>query len=260
MTSKEVREIQFETVKRGYDPEKVDAVIEKAADQIDMLTAEKQQNEQKMMALAKKLEEYMAEEDKIRTTLLGAQKMSDTIMREARQKADIISKDAAIKAERLVSAAHQKVAREEESYIKIRAEVAKFKNDVLNIYKSHLEILSMIPEPEKEEQPVAEEKKEQAVAAETEIQTAPEEAQPEQTSVPHEEAVEQPDETAEPPIVEAAPETVSAETAPEEAKKQVGEEEFSPFSMSGGAKPEGHEHKNKFADLDFGDGFSFDEK
>ena len=49
MTSKEIRESRFESIRKGYDPQEVDALLEKAADQIDMLTAEKQQNEKESL-------------------------------------------------------------------------------------------------------------------------------------------------------------------------------------------------------------------
>ena len=250
MTSKEIRESRFESIRKGYDPQEVDALLEKAADQIDMLTAEKQQNEQKMALLAQKLEEYMAEEDKIRTTLLGAQKMSDTILREARQKADIISRDAAIKADRLISAAHQKVDREEQSYVKIRAEVGKFKNDVLNIYRSHLEVLSMIPEPEKpaeepEAEPVPDIEETLPVATEPEVEPSLiERAEPE-------EVVE---------VAEDKPQVEESESVVEDAPKEPDSSVFSPFSLSGSSKPEEERRPNKFSNLDFGEDFSFDQK
>ena len=56
MTSKELRDIRFETVRKGYDPDRVDAIMERAADQIDQLNAEKQKADQKMAVLAEKLE------------------------------------------------------------------------------------------------------------------------------------------------------------------------------------------------------------
>lgn len=248
MTSKELREAQFETLRKGgYDPASVDAMLERAADQIDVLTAEKQQNEQKMAVLAQKLEEYMAEEDKIRTTLLGAQKMSDTILREARQKAEIVSRDAAIKAERLVGAAAQKVEREEQSYIKIRAEVGKFKNDVLNIYKAHLEVLSTIPEPEPEPEPEIAEPEVEAVL--------------EPQAEPENEAVTQPiNEPEAAPIPEAETE-LEAEPqgeADSAAEPEPEEKPFNPFSADISEK-DGEETRRhrKFSELDFGDDFSF---
>lgn len=251
MTSKEIRESRFESIRKGYDPQEVDALLEKAADQIDILTAEKQQNEQKMALLAQKLEEYMAEEDKIRTTLLGAQKMSDTILREARQKADIISRDAAIKADRLISAAHQKVDREEQSYVKIRAEVGKFKNDVLNIYRSHLEVLSMIPEPEKPvEEPGAEpvEDIEETLPAATEPEVEPSLIESDE---PEEKMVD---------VAEDMPQAGEPEGVAEEAPKEPDSSVFSPFSLSGSSKPEEERRPNKFSNLDFGEDFSFDQK
>lgn len=233
MTSKELRDIRFETVRKGYDPDRVDAIMERAADQIDQLNAEKQKADQKMAVLAEKLEEYMAEEDKIRTTLLGAQKMSDTILCEARQKAEILLREAMLKADRATTAAAQRVENEQMAYERLRTEVGRFKNDVLTIYKTHLEVLSTIPEPE---QPAAE-----------------------QASEPVEPSAEQTAEPAEPSAEEPAEEPVSEAEASDGEPDGQPEEPFEPLAED--TEKTGKEKRSsRFAELDFGDDFSFNRK
>ncbi len=236
MTSKELRDIRFETVRKGYDPDRVDAIMERAADQIDQLNAEKQKADQKMAVLAEKLEEYMAEEDKIRTTLLGAQKMSDTILCEARQKAEILLREAMLKADRATTAAAQRVENEQMAYERLRTEVGRFKNDVLTIYKTHLEVLSTIPEPE---QPAAEE------------ESVAEEPAAEQASEPVEPSAEQTAEPAEEPVSEAEVSDGEPDGQPEEPFEPLAED----TEKTGKEK-----RSSRFAELDFGDDFSFNRK
>ncbi len=244
MTSKELRDIRFETVRKGYDPDRVDAIMERAADQIDQLNAEKQKADQKMAVLAEKLEEYMAEEDKIRTTLLGAQKMSDTILCEARQKAEILLREAMLKADRATTAAAQRVENEQMAYERLRTEVGRFKNDVLTIYKTHLEVLSTIPEPE---QPAAEE------------ESVAEEPAAEQASEPVEPSAEQTAEPAEPSAEEPAEEPVSEAEASDGEPDGQPEEPFEPLAED--TEKTGKEKRSsRFAELDFGDDFSFNRK
>ena len=216
MTSKELRDIRFETVRKGYDPDRVDAIMERAADQIDQLNAEKQKADQKMAVLAEKLEEYMAEE--------GAQKMSDTILCEARQKAEILLREAMLKADRATTAAAQRVENEQMAYERLRTEVGRFKNDVLTIYKTHLEVLSTIPEPE---QPAAEEE-----------------------SVAEEPAAEQASEPVE-PVSEAEASDGEPDGQPEEPFEPLAED----TEKTGKEK-----RSSRFAELDFGDDFSFNRK
>lgn len=155
ITSKEIRDAEFSKIMRGYNPDEVDALLERIADQVDVMTVEKNELEQKMMFLAGKLEEYRGDEDKIRNALLGAQKMGDSVLQEAKQKAEILMRDANIKAEKIVESAHSRVEREELSLAKLRAEVAKFKTEILSLYKEHLDLISALPEPEMPQQDIA---------------------------------------------------------------------------------------------------------
>ena len=161
-TSREIGSIEFEEVKRGYNQTDVKAFLRKISEQVadmererDTLTAqigsfnsEKAAIEEKMLMLADKVEEYRSEEDSLRSALLSAQKLGDNIVKEARENASIILNDAQIKADEIVKGASGKVEDEREVLVRLKDEVSKFKSDVLSIYKSHLEVLSLIPEDE----------------------------------------------------------------------------------------------------------------
>lgn len=257
MTSKELREARFDQIRKGgYDPDSVDQMLKRAADQIDAMQSEKQKYEEKLALLAQKVEEYMAEEDKIRTTLLGAQKMSDTIIKEARQKAEIITRDATLKADRTIASAKLKAEREEQSFMRIRSEVARFKSDVLNIYTSHLEILSQIPEPEENDaqgtdngdEPVCESVEEPMTEKTAEpdfhqqIKAAVMEEITEQFAESHRSVEEEP----------SFFDDVREDKEPRDIVEPA-EEVNEPM-------PEERPRRNRFSDLDFGDAFSFDNK
>lgn len=149
----EIREIRFEEVKRGYNPTDVRAFMSQVADEVETLEREKQDLESKMQVLADKIEEYRKDEDSLKVALLGAQRMGDGILQESRQKADILIRDANLKAEKIVSSSTQKLEREELALKKMQREVAKFKSDVLAIYKTHLEGLSALPDADDVEMP-----------------------------------------------------------------------------------------------------------
>lgn len=159
-SSNDIRNVEFEEVKRGYNQTDVKAFLRKVSEQIEEMekadsgieaeraafTSEKAALEEKMLVLADRVEQYRKEEDSLRTALLNAQKLGDTIVKEANENAEIILNDARKKAEEIVNSASGNIENEKETLEKMQAEVSKFKNDVLNIYKTHLEVLSMIPE------------------------------------------------------------------------------------------------------------------
>ncbi|MBQ7284385.1 MAG: DivIVA domain-containing protein [Oscillospiraceae bacterium] len=170
----EIRQITFEKVVRGYRPEDVESFMENIADEFEALAKEKQEVESQLYILAEKIEEYQqeierykSEEDSLRSTLLKAQKLGESIIEESRQKAEAILKDANIRKNDILSAAHEEFAMYEENIARIKKETSDFKITVLSMYKDHIESLSKVPELPKEPANVVEE---EPVAEEAEVQ------------------------------------------------------------------------------------------
>ncbi len=90
--------------------------------------------------------------------------MGENVIREANQKADEIIHRANLRgddlirdandllqqandrAEEIINEANDKKLTEEREYERVRLEVTRFKSDVLNLYRSHVESLSRLPE------------------------------------------------------------------------------------------------------------------
>lgn len=145
-TPREIRDFGFERVSRGYSPEDVDVFLGRLADQLEQLTAEKGAADQKLMILAEKVEQYRKEEDALRSALISAEMMKESILAEATQQKEIMLNDAQQKAERIVADAEGKIDKEETTLKSLKQQVAAFKAEILNIYKAHLEILSDLPD------------------------------------------------------------------------------------------------------------------
>ncbi len=83
------------------------------------LLSEKAELTKKLEILADKLVEYRNDEDSIRTALLSAQRLGDTVVREANHKAGLIMDDANIKAQKIVENARRSIVKEEEELRRI---------------------------------------------------------------------------------------------------------------------------------------------
>ena len=79
---------------RGYRMEEVESYLGQVAGEMNELLIEKQELEKKLMILAEKLEEYKRDEESLRAALLGAQKLGDSVVRDAKAKAASIIEDA----------------------------------------------------------------------------------------------------------------------------------------------------------------------
>lgn len=157
ITAQDIHNVTFEKALRGYRMDEVDEFLGKVAEQIDTLTKEKNDLEKKMYILAEKVDQYRKDEETLKTALLNAQRLGETVVYEAKQKAETILYDANSKASQAKEEAAEQVAVEERALAEMKRQVAQFKNDILNLYKQHIESLSAIPgaedHPKKEPDP-----------------------------------------------------------------------------------------------------------
>ncbi|MEG0838302.1 MAG: DivIVA domain-containing protein [Hydrogenoanaerobacterium sp.] len=137
----------------GYRNDDVDNFLNEVAQSYDELEEQNKVLLKKLEVLAEKLEEYRSDEESLRAALLGAQKLGDSVIRESKNKAEIILRDANIKAERILSGAIDKNEKEKMVYIKLQKDVAAFKNKLIATYKQHLALISSLPDdPDKEKE------------------------------------------------------------------------------------------------------------
>ena len=130
---------------RGSRAEEVDSYLRQIASDIGELIEEKRDLEKKMMVLADKLEEYKEDEESLRAALLGAQKLGDSVVREAKAKAQSLLEDAEAQAVQLVENAKKEIERQQQGFVRLQREVATFKSKLQLVYKQHLELISSIP-------------------------------------------------------------------------------------------------------------------
>lgn len=186
LTSKEIKEARFNEVRKGYDAKEVDELLDNVyADYVgfENLLATKQSQIEK---LEKDIADNKTNADSINTVLISAQKLADSIVADAKNnaeqivtnaeteaenikqrtkraleeidavlteqksasqaEAEEILNEAKRKAEAMLLAAKDAVAREQILFDKLKSEVAIFKKEIKESYKSHLESLSKLPD------------------------------------------------------------------------------------------------------------------
>ena len=148
----------------GYKTEDVDAFLDQVKDTFEEMQKEnieqkeqyeklRQENEglqDKLEVLAAKIEEYRSE-----GALVSAQKLGDASIREARHKAEIIVKDANLKAENIIASAKQDVVEYTIEFEKLKKTVSDFRSKLLDTYKEHLTLINALP-VQKQEAPKTE--------------------------------------------------------------------------------------------------------
>lgn len=162
ITSKDVRNKRFEKVAFGYQQEEVNEFLAQLEAELDEMERERQEANNKIQILADKVREYMKDEDSIKDALLGAQKQGHLVINEANVKAEEILAAAQAKAAELEDEAVRQhaeamernrleIAKEKDSLTDARRQVAEFKKSLFDMYKSHLEMISTMPDAFDEE-------------------------------------------------------------------------------------------------------------
>lgn len=169
LTPNDISNKKFEKSAFGYKPEDVDTFLESVVSSYAKLYEEKEAVEEKLEVLAEKLEEYRSNEDSLRTVLLGAQKLGDNIIRDSKAKAEVILADAEGQVKQVFSDSETKIAKERETLSMLQKETSEFKKRLIAMYKQHLELISLMPEEEKEPVPEIKEEPAEEPAVEPEI-------------------------------------------------------------------------------------------
>ena len=177
ISPQEIRTVTFDKIMRGYRPEDVDAFLQQVAQDMEQLANDNAEKEKKLYILAEKIEEYRRDEDNLKTALLNAQRMGENVIREAKQKAEAILREASIRADTLTRVANEQVDEQKEELVRLKAEIVRFKNDILGMYKKHIELLSDLPDDDNAvEEPLAPILEEKVAESQVETKEEPVEA------------------------------------------------------------------------------------
>ena len=149
LTIDEIREVSFRRAgKNGYNAADVDEFIDDVTDTVEQLIAEKNDCIRKMDILANKIEQYREDEETVRNALLTSQKLSDTKIKEAQDKADYLIKSAERKSRAIFTEAEMATEREKDKFEALHAETAKLRSEIIALYKKHLAMVEEMPREE----------------------------------------------------------------------------------------------------------------
>ena len=199
IASEDVRRVTFERAMRGYRCEDVDDYLKLVADSMDTLSAENDDLQKKLVVLAQRIDQYRAEEDTLRTTMINAQRLGENVIKEAKQKAAEIIRAATIRAEDREQHARDEVELAKQELITLRKEADNFKKTLIGMYREHIEVISKIPEYHGEEDDEAKPAMQEEAPAPAPVQ------EPEPQPAPEPQPVSQPEPEQEPEVEYADP-------------------------------------------------------
>ena len=152
LTPQEVSTHAFaKAVMGGYNMAMVDEFLDELTDDYTALYKENAALKAKLKVLVEKVEEYRATEDSMRATLLTAQRMADSIVRDAEAKRDEILAKADTDAKEKTLQYQQELTVAQERLAQGQQELAQFISASRDLCARELQFLEQLPKLEVEQ-------------------------------------------------------------------------------------------------------------
>lgn len=151
ITPLDIQQKQFPMRLRGFDVDEVYSFLELIREEIEELLRENASLKEQLSRADGQLQEYKNMEVTLRETLMTAQQMVEDYKTNARKEAELILKEAELKADNMIKEAQEKVVKIHEDIVDLKGIRRHFKEEIKRLIDSHLKMLEFDKEREGEE-------------------------------------------------------------------------------------------------------------
>lgn len=150
ITPLDIQQKQFPVKFRGFDEEEVDAFLELVREEMEELLRDNASLREESKKLEKQVKEYKSMESTLRETLVATQQMVDEYKKNAQKNAELIIKDAELRADEILKSAQEKILNIHEDITNLKGIRRHFKEELKRLIESHLSMLEFDKEREVE--------------------------------------------------------------------------------------------------------------
>ena len=140
----ELKNKTFSKSIKGYNPAEVDEYIEFLIGKYTEVYRENNELERKLHVVVTNLDEIKDEEESIRSTLLSAQKMADKIVKDATDRADVITGAVKERCDAVIEEFKEQLKAEKEEMWELRTRIVDFKKELFDLYRGHIESVKSV--------------------------------------------------------------------------------------------------------------------
>jgi cell division initiation protein len=157
ITPLDIQQKQFPMKFRGFDVEEVYAFLEVIREEMEDLLRENASLKENVQRVESQLKEHRDMETTLRETLMTAQQMVEDYKTNARKEAELVVKEAELKADTILKEAQEKVIKIHEDIVDLKGIRRHFKEEIKRLVESHMKMLDFDKEREEENRSVEEE-------------------------------------------------------------------------------------------------------
>ncbi len=150
ITPLDIQQKQFPVKFRGFDEEEVDSFLELVREEMEELLRENSSLRENVKKYEKQLKDYKNLETTLRDTLIATQRMAEDYKKNIQKEAELITKEAELRADDLLKLAQDKVIKIHEDITDLKGVRRHFKEELRRLVESHLRMMEFDKEREEE--------------------------------------------------------------------------------------------------------------
>jgi cell division initiation protein len=151
ITPLDIQQKQFPMKFRGFDIEEVYGFLEIIREEMEDLLRENASLKENLQRLENQIKEYRDMETTLRETLLTAQQLVEDYKTNARKEAELVVREAELKADSVLKEAQEKVIKIHEDIVDLKGIRRHFKEEIKRMVESHMKMLEFDKEREEED-------------------------------------------------------------------------------------------------------------
>jgi cell division initiation protein len=141
ITPLDIQQKQFPMKFRGFDVEEVYAFLEVIREEMEELLRENASLKEGAQRAESHIKEYKDMESTMRETLMTAQQMVEDYKTNARKEAELLIKEAELRADNLIREAQEKVIKIHEDIVDLKGIRRHFKEELKRLIENHVRML-----------------------------------------------------------------------------------------------------------------------
>ena len=144
LTPLDIKKQEFKKTLRGYDPVEVDAFLEMVADVVESMIREKKDLSDDLLKLKIQLKDYQSVEKTLQETLVNAQQNVAQSRENSNREAEMIIREAELKAEKIQEDVKLKLAEMKNELIVVKAQKDSFARRLRHLLESQIELMEVL--------------------------------------------------------------------------------------------------------------------
>jgi len=151
ITPLDIQQKQFPMKFRGFDVEEVYAFLEVIREEMEELLRENANLKENIQRTEVQIREFKDMETTLRETLMTAQQMVEDYKMNARKEAELLIKEAELRADNMIKESHEKVIKIHEDITDMKGIRRHFKEELKRLIENHLTMLNFDDKRERED-------------------------------------------------------------------------------------------------------------